>query len=87
MKWDGTIWERGQKRKIALVGSRIYGTNISEQHFSDIIHRIRQAGPNKAKALEAASVKVLGEENKIQWEEFLESRKSENEYFIGEPKI
>lgn len=80
MKWDGTIWELGQKRKIAELAG------ISEQNFSDIIHRIRQAHYDKAVALEAASAEVLGAENKIPWKEFLTSRKSMNVYFIGEPK-
>lgn len=71
------VWGFKQQTQVA----RLAGVPVTE--FNDIIHRRRQTtSVEKAKALEAASAKILGEENKIGFLEFMQSRTTENKYFI-----
>lgn len=72
-------WKKGQRAKIADLAG------ISQQNFSDILHRKRRCSKlEKATILSAASDEILGVDE-ISWIDFLDSYGTLNEYFFGDP--
>lgn len=74
----GSFWQRGQMARVAEEAG------VSYSYLSDVLHRRRSVGKEKAIELAEASSRVLGYAL-ISWEEWLFSTTSNHPAFFGQP--
>lgn len=73
------FWLRGDKQKLAE------HADISASNLSDILHRRRGVGRDRAWTLEAASRKVHGD-SYVPWGDWINNRSTTHPAFQGPPK-